>query len=77
MKKRFIAVAAALTLVVGVATFALSKGENYCGEVVEVKGDEVVIKLEKGATDFSVGDSVTLEIKKKKADTGEDYLMGC
>jgi vacuolar-type H+-ATPase subunit B/Vma2 len=77
MKKRFIAVAAALALVVGIATFALSKGESYCGEVVEVKGDQVIIKVEKGATDFSVGDSVTLEIKKKKADTEDEYLMGC
>lgn len=80
MKKKFFALAVALMMVAGIATFALCKGGTYCGKVTLVKGDKVTIELEKGkASEFSVGDSVELEIKKKKAasDEEEEFLMGC
>ena len=80
MKKKFCALAVALMMVAGIATFALSKGVTYSGKVTLVKGDKVTIELEKSNTsEFSVGDSVELEIKKKKActDEEEEFLMGC
>jgi hypothetical protein len=78
MKKKFCALAVALVMVAGIATFALSKGETYSGKVTQVKGDKVTIELEKDkASKFSVGDSVELEIKEKKADIEEEFLMGC
>jgi hypothetical protein len=78
MKKKFCALAVALVMVAGIATFALSKGETYSGKVTQVKGDKVTIELEKDkASKFSVGDSVELEIKEKKAGIEEEFLMGC
>jgi len=66
MKKKFFALAVALVMVAGIATFALSKGVTYSGKVAKVKGDKVTIELKKGdASKFSVGDSVELEIKEK------------
>lgn len=78
MKKKFSALAVALVMVAGIATFALSKGVTYSGKVTQVKGDKVTIELKKGeASKFSVGDSVELEIKNKKASEEEEFLMGC
>ncbi|MBE9581459.1 MAG: hypothetical protein IMF18_07560 [Proteobacteria bacterium] len=83
MKRKFFALAIALVMVAGIATFALSEGATNSGKVTEVKGDKVTIELEKGkASEFSIGDSVELEIKKKKekadsADSEEEFLMGC
>lgn len=83
MKKKFSALAVALVMVAGIATFALSMGATYSGKVTQVKGDKVTIELKKGeASKFSVGDSVELEIKKKKekadsAESEEEFLMGC
>ncbi|MBW1675737.1 MAG: hypothetical protein JRF30_07175 [Deltaproteobacteria bacterium] len=78
MKKKFFALAVALVMVAGIATFALSMGETYSGKVTQVKGDKVTIELKKGeASKFSVGDSVELEIKKKQASEEEEFLMGC
>ena len=80
MKKKFFALAVALMMVIGIATFALSKGSTYSGKVTLVKGDKVTIEVKKGkASEFSVGDCVELEIKEKKAasDDEEEFLMGC
>lgn len=80
MKKKFFVLAVALVMVAGIAGFALSGGTTYSGKVTFVKGDRVTIELEKGkASNFSVGDSVNLEIKKEgAADVSEDeFLMGC
>lgn len=78
MKKKFSALAVALVMVAGIATFALSMGATYSGKVTQVKGDKVTIELKKGeASKFSVGDSVELEIKEKKASEEEEFLMGC
>jgi len=78
MKKKFCALAVALVMVAGIATFALSKGETCSGKVTQIKGDKVTIELEKDkASKFSVGDSVELEIKEKKAGIEEEFLMGC
>ena len=78
MKNKFFALAVALVIVAVVATFALSKGGAYSGKVTQVVGDKVTIELEKGkASEFSVGDSVEVEIKEKKAGMEEEFLMGC
>jgi hypothetical protein len=78
MKKKFFALAVALMMVAGIATFALSKGVTYSGKVTLVKDDKVTIELEKGkASEFSVGDSVEVEIKEKKAGIEEEFMMGC
>ncbi len=80
MKRKFFALAVVLVIVAVAATFAFSKGETYSGKVTQVKGDKVTIELEKDkASKFSLGDSVELEIKEKKAETDEEeeFLMGC
>lgn len=83
MKKKFFALSIALVMVAGIVTFALSKGATYSGKVAQVKGNKVTIELQKDqASKFSVGDSVEMEIKKKKekadsAESEEEFLMGC
>jgi hypothetical protein len=80
MKKRLFVLAAALVMVAGIASFALSGGATCSGKVTKIEGDKVTIELEKGkASDFSVGDSVV--VKKKEGVEGageeEEFLMGC
>jgi hypothetical protein len=78
MKRKFFALAVALVIVVVVTTFALSKGKTYSGKVTQVSCDKVTIELEKGkGSEFSVGDSVAVEIKEKAASDEEEFLMGC
>jgi hypothetical protein len=79
MKRKGWLFALVLLMVAGVATFALSKGETYSGKVTQVVQDKVTIELEKGqGAEFSVGDSVEMEIKEKKAGMDqEEFLMGC
>jgi hypothetical protein len=78
MKKRFFALAVALVIVAVAATFALSKGKTYSGKVTQVRCDKVTVELEKGkGSEFSVGDSVAVEIKEKTASEEEEFLMGC
>jgi hypothetical protein len=72
MKKRLFVLAAALVMVAGIASFALSGGATCSGKVTKIEGDKVTI-------DFSVGDSVV--VKKKEGVEGageeEEFLMGC
>jgi len=78
MKKRLFALPLALVIVAVVATFALSKGATYSAKVTQVRCDKVTIEVEKGkGSEFSVGDSVEVEIKEKKAGNEEEFLMGC
>lgn len=78
MKRTFFALAVALVIVAVAATFSLSKGKTYSGEVTQVTCDKVTIELEKGkGSEFSVGDSVEVEIQEKKAGNEEEFLMGC
>jgi hypothetical protein len=78
MKRKFFTLSVALVIVAVAATFALSKGKTYSGKVTQVSCDKVTIQLEEGkASEFSVGDSVKVEIKEKKAGKEEEFLMGC
>jgi len=78
MKRKFFALAVALVIVAVAATFALSKGKTYSGKVTQVSCDKVTIELEKDkGSEFSVGDSVEVEITEKKAGKEEEFLMGC
>jgi uncharacterized protein involved in exopolysaccharide biosynthesis len=78
MKRRFFALVVALLIVAVAATFALSKGKTYLGKVTQVMRDKVTVELDKGqGSEFSVGDSVGVEIKEKKAGNEEEFLMGC
>jgi hypothetical protein len=78
MKREVFALAMALVIVAVAATFALSKGKTYSGKVTEVSCDKVTIELEEGkGSEFSVGDSVQVEIKEKNAGKEEEFLMGC
>ncbi|MDY6839651.1 MAG: hypothetical protein SWH78_16960 [Thermodesulfobacteriota bacterium] len=78
MKRRFLALMVALVIVAVAATFALSKGKTYSGKVTQVIRDKVTVELDKGqGSEFSVGDSVSVEIKEKKAQNEEEFLMGC
>jgi ribosome maturation factor RimP len=78
MKKKFFALAVALVIVAVAATFALSKGKTYSGKVTEVSRDKVTIELEEGkGSEFSVGDSVEVEVREKEAGKEGEFLMGC
>jgi hypothetical protein len=78
MKKKLFALPVALVFVVLVATFALSEEKTYSGKVTQVSCDKVTIEVEKGqGSAFSVGDSVQVQIKDKKAGDEEEFLMGC
>ena len=78
MKRRFFALIVALGIVAVAATFALSKGKTYSGKVTQVMRDKVTVELDKGqGSEFSVGDCVEVEIKERKAENEEDFLMGC
>jgi len=78
MKRQFFTLIVALGIVAVAATFAFSKARTHSGKVTQVMGDKVTIELDKGqGSEFSVGDCVEVEIKEKKAENDEEFLMGC
>ena len=89
MKKKIVTLIAISMFAAGISGTAFAGSKDVSGKVDEVLGNKITVEIKKGmAQDFSVGDEVEIEIKKKakkedkkeeKPDAmgGMDMLQGC
>ncbi|MCD6526447.1 MAG: hypothetical protein J7K75_05620 [Desulfuromonas sp.] len=77
MTKKLIVLIAMTAFIGGMSSAALAK--SYKGEVTAVKGNTVTVQVsKKDAKKISVGDKVSMKVKKGAAPAaGSDALTGC
>ncbi len=77
MAKKLIVLIAAVAFIGGISSAALAK--SYKGEVTAVKDNSVTVQVsKKDAKKISVGDNLSMKIKKAKAPkSGASALTGC
>jgi len=77
MVKKIVVLVAMAAFIGGMSSAALAK--NYKGTVTAVKGNKVTVEVsKKDAKKISVGDGVSMKVKKHKAAAaGADALTGC
>lgn len=89
MKKNIVTLIAISMFVAGISGAAFAGSKEVSGKVDEVLGNKITVEIKNGmAKDFSVGDMVEIEVKKKaekedkkeeKPDAmgGMDMMQGC